>query len=103
MVEQLAFDKRQTWYCEAGDMQLSVQMARELEAAIREMPVVAIPDEDEHEPRKFPWYCPRCGQEVWATGDKLEELCHECGFRLTSRQVYQLVEIHPHKTETGWL
>jgi rubrerythrin len=44
------------------------------------------------------WYCPGCGVAIERRDKPLQ--CPECG-RLMDDFVYELIEFHPHRTDSG--
>jgi predicted RNA-binding Zn-ribbon protein involved in translation (DUF1610 family) len=87
--------------CVAGDMQLSVYLNNSLVEAIAQSEL-EIKGELDDSAKAGNWHCPRCGNRMIGTTDlqkgayHLEQFCQNCSFVLTTLQIYQLVERHPH-------
>jgi hypothetical protein len=82
--------------CDAGDMPLSQTLERSLVAHFGpDSSMITVP------PLSFrvggQWFCPADGTPMRVADDAVQ--CPRCARSLTGYQIYQLVEVHPHR---GW-
>jgi hypothetical protein len=87
--------------CVDGGMQLSLLLHNSLIKAIAQTELEMIGELNDMA-KEGSWHCPRCDNRMVGTTHRkkgpyhLEQFCQTCSFVLTSQQVYQLVERHPH-------
>ena len=96
-------------FCDKGGTGLSPMVTRWLHQAIVTTPHLPVVATNLKEITHDAWYCPRCAspmssreREPDAIGaETLERICGHCGFIIPGRIIYQLVELHPHKSNDG--
>jgi hypothetical protein len=81
--------------CDAGGMGLSHALERSLLAHFGpDSPVITVP------PLSFrvggQWFCPADGMPMRVADHVVQ--CPRCARSLTGSQIYQLVEVHPHRS-----
>ena len=93
----LLVEGQQTLYCPRGEMEFSPILDR---AYRRHFADRVEPAPDVHWKCKIggDWFCPQCGCKMRESEGRI--LCAECAVNLGAF-VYHLIELHPHKTESG--
>ena len=95
----LLAEDRETLYCRRGDMEFSRMLDERYRRHFAEKKEPA-PDVRWSCKVGGDWFCPECGQKMEEVDGRI--LCHRCGINLAAF-VRHLIEVHPHRTESGAL